>query len=1554
MATARLMATVLPHSVDPTADFHVSLFFTHRLDPGESDAQLADVPALVNWPEALRGATIALRVDGRPEPIACTPLAEVLSDAAWQAAFPATTPVTPFPRLDPTGAPWRSCPASALPEHALQAHYSSVFSSPVSPPTVSGSRLGQAVLDHLVVDGGELVGNVIDRLRRHERDRDAHRERIRAQQRKNAEEARDACACDDDEGAVEEFESAVGKLLGRGPTGTSTVEAFDAAVSRALDALVPPQLRHPPSGPGPEPEPGPGPGPDPGPALLPHARGAPDGVQRMLVDAHATQRYYHRPEERPEQPPPPRPVPGTRRDRPEDHAPDFHALAASAGNIPALARRLGLVLDLRVVDPQSLAAARTISCEVTVPGLEPLAVPETRCVAVGSAFLTATHDAQDQRPDDGAWSAGRLTVGTELYRVLDLDPDAAGLKLEQHLRGVLRAYVAELNGDPGNYAPATLRASGFAIAHTKRVESVEERVRTAQRHDTRVPEAGTMTGVGPFLYRDLVRGLRVEVWDDVTRTWHGLHHRTVDVDVDGAELLRGTRDVGLLQTASLTRAPGPADNPHHLHEVLAGWDGWSLSAPRPGKSAVHDSGQGPEPGSEMITNPADARPGTFRVHSLAAHGSLPALRYGRRYAFRVLGVDLAGNSVAHEMTVPTADEIGEAAVAAAAEHLAALRRETAERDAAGLLAAQRPGDPPNPSPSPGLVGRVHDAMVAIEQAAGSALITRPQLEVPPAEFAALCAGADGGPDTVTTPRPFLRWDRVPEPAIVPRRRYTLAESANRVVIRTTAAGAGTAERHLVPPKTSQLEAELDGCFDELMHSTDPAVRRRAYAIALKERGSLFSTGVQDLDDPRRLVPQPGVALESAPTADPDVVLTLADLQDPERVPAAGQYVVHDTDALVLPYLPDPMAHGVALVFTEAGGDHHLADRRVLQSVVVPYAGTWPLIEPLRLVVHSGPELAAVQRGNEIRVAVPPGEQVAMAVSSTLDQEHLARLGLWRFHAVHHPSVAEDHRLVLERAALDGWLWWLTPSTDLRLVNATPGPAKPPMITLLRPRHRTGYSVAAELDGVLDVHGASTEAVELRAEWDDLVDDPASAAPTRVTRGSIVTRLAIGPDERLSMLTVAEAKTGTRPSGVPERPVVHTMPDTRYRTVRYRLHGTSRYREFFEVGELPAPDDPATAGNVVPITHLSSAAPPPPAVHEVVPLFVWEEDHEPHHPFATRRIRRSGVRIWLDRPWHASGDDEMLGIVTHPAGAELPDGEVDAKRDVISLWGRDPALVGPAVPNATDLPLLPGWQQRALELAIDPGQQPGRPHDRIEVETRKGKLTHRFHAYLYRPEFHPDRRRWFVDAVFDAADAAWPFLRLNVVRYQPNSTPVEQAPEKGPVPENYTQALVEAAAGFSEFAVSGDVNTDFVQLLPERIATIGRPDAETVRVTVSGTFAMVAALTTPSASLTENIAASRTVRASLQTRPDGATSDLDWTTVAQVGCDLEGADPATFAATWSGALPLDAAPRDLATPGAEQNLRVLVEELEFLPADPEPGSDAPASSSRLVYADHLYL
>lgn len=1479
MATTRLTTTVLPHSVNPAGDFHVSLFFSHRL---EGSGQLSDYPAMGNWVAALKNAIFELHTDNSGGPIACTPLLQSASESAWQTAFPPGTTVRDFAAPTVTGPEWKTFPANRMPGHALDAHQASLCSSPVNRPTVSGSPLAGEVLRVFAgVDGlADLIGSL--------RGYDAYRARYRDGLAHAGVQAAQA--------AVTPVKPAPGQGGGHGPAGPILrIAAAERPHQSAIEIL---QQQD-----------------DVDSRVSAHLDGYADGTrpvtgptEQMLRDTHVTHRYYYRPEE---QNPPALsalsalPAPADQDQQP----PDFHERASGAGNVPALLRALGLVVDVKVdaAGLDTLAHATQVWCRVTVAGTEEYATPKTLCAAAGNHFYAVPSD-----PD--RWSGGLLKVGDDSrYTVVDLDPDAAGLALEQLLRSAIRAQAIESNGDRGSFSPAALRSTGFAIAEIDRPDRLKTQVTQSEQVQQ---QATQQTGSTPaFNYEGLLRGLRVEVWDDVTDTWHSLHERTVTASFGDQSILPGVPDTGLLQNPPMNRVPGSDQNPYYVHEVVAGWDGWSLSAPRPWKEISEQSG-GPQP----------PLPPALQVQSVAAPGSLPALRYGRTYSFRIAGVDLAGNSVRVDPSdaAPQASQIDSAGA-----HLDTLRTRATEQDAATLTAALKLSGKLQPPPSVGGDDRrvqIERAMTSVVEHADLTRI-RPELAVSPEHLAAL-SGPTGDPATVSAPRAFLRWDPVTAPTLAPRTAYTTGESLQRMVIRTGLTGIpGLCQRHVVPPKGSELEAEQDGRLDALMKAGDTA---RAYAIALKERGSLFYEQIQDLNNPNGTVTQPGIALLSPPNVGNPK--TLAEIQDPNVQPAEGQYIVHDVDDLVLPYLPDPMAAGFSLVFYEAGADHRFDDPRVLQSVTVTYPGAWPELQPLRLVLHDAPRLDARQQGNVIDIGLPQGQQVGMKLSTTIDAEHLGKMGLWVINPVNDANVPAADREVLANAACDGWLWWLTPDEDLRLVHATARPAIPPRISRLIAKPRTPSVATVNLDGVLDVHGVSTDKVQLRARWTDRVDDLTAPAPSTRTNGEVVADYRIGDSERFSLITLdPDAKTvGSRTVDEPIRTAIHNLPDTKARTVIYRLSGTSRYREFFGPHELPPADDPGSMGNEIAVDIPSSAAPAPPVVHAVIPMFQWEQTTEPEHPFAVRRTRRSGVRIWLDRPWYSSGDGEMLAIIT-TGDPDLIVGSTDN----VSLWARDPIVVGPAIADSYEVPVLAAWQQRAVQLRLAPESLAARPSVYVvKAGAPPADRDKVVNAYAYRPEFHPDRKLWFVDAVLETTDVTWPFLRLAVARYQANSLP--------------------------DLEFSQTVPTDFVQLPPERISTLSRPDVDHVRISVTGVAALTNApgVGLPAQSpdhdtLANLLPKTHRVVATLQARAAESGSDLDWIDRKVVQCSLAGVDAATFAATWTAELPLEPA-GPLVTPGTATALRVQIEEYEVLSADPLTVVAALTPSERLVYADHFYL
>jgi hypothetical protein len=1535
MATESFLVTTLPRTADPARSVHLSLFVTHRLTPDGAQGVVGDFAVVSDWTTAVAGAEFELRAraGGTAFTIPITADLDRLDPSLWPRVFPADLAVRPWQTPDLAATEWRTFPAHRMQDHALLAHAASVFSSPVGSPGVQGNVLTGFVMDALGLGQFErrlpldvLLGDEVDI----------------------------------DQWATDYLD-----------------DLTDGGMSSEVGSTQQPLLG-------------------------------------LTTDVHRARRYYQRPEEQRDY-----------RDEPDPNAtavpvakpdPDFHERAGLLGDLSPLLRQLGLVIDIHIDDLSALAGVTEISASITVPGLDNpiLTQPRTACEVQGHGFWATSTSGDHHR--------GLLRLGDEdRFRVLDLDPDASALKLEQYVRNVPRMLATEQNGDQVTSAPPSLRATGLAIARVDRSDQLRSQLTGAPAHDA----ALTSGTAAPLTIDDLAVGIRLEVWDDVTGEWHSLHRRRLDVEIEGAGLvIEDVPDTGFLQGAALTQAEDPegatVDAPYHAHEVLAGWDGWSLSVPRPGKVVVHG-----DDGEELLVDAPDPDPdpvnpvaSTTRIEPL----TLPWLRYGRSYSFRAWTVDLAGNSAPHTVAGPQGADLDGASASGAGRSRGRPRAgtsravETAKRAAEGHVASRsrdamravevtttvrdavralHPVSQPGPRPgagAPGLdlagvaptgVSEV-DALVRdraarhVESAARIGPTRRERVETTfhaaAADVPHLMERTDAGLTAdvlgnavasvamghldlpsldvsviqellhlVTVPRPFLRWDPVVEPVVVPRHPYTEAESLLTVVIRSgveatggddpyevTITDPGTystqvlaahpdldllwradSQRHLAPPKSSQFEAELHGRFDPAFGDASPAAVRAALGIALKEAGTFLDATIADVDNPGARITQPGIAFHSGPTAEIPDVTDPADLERGTPL-TPGQYVIHDTDELVLPYLPDPLASKLSMTFPDAGQGHHLLGLWAIEGVTLPYAGTWPELRPYRLVLETGDVLSADTTTDVVRFQVPPGEQLRMNLSSAMARADLDLLGLWRSL----PEILRQIDVVADAAA-DGWFWWLTPPTQMRLVHAVPRPVEVPRTTVLVPA-RVDDGTDVRLFGGVDVHGPSTERLDIEAEWGEWVDDITKPGPEQITVKAAAASTTVRYDEDLVVLGGEEDSTIPLPDGtaLEVHAAVHQLGDTKHRDIDYRMRASTRYREYFDPRVVPTIDDVSLVGPATRLDVASTARPNKPVVADVLPLFRWFEETEPEQPFGLRRTRRSGLRIYLDRPWYSSGDGELLGLV-------LAMGSDAAVEDHVSLWGGDPAYLQEGPAHRSILPLTDLTHLVGLDDRREGGRPVGPPTPRTLIDVPGNPAVW---ILGYEPEYSTERRLWFADIAMDPGTAIWPFVRLALTRFQPSSRPGKH--------------------------LSPVVLCDFLPLPPERMATLTRPDRRRARVVVTGPIGVP---NMGSGGLNRNflqaLLESRTMRARLEHKVPGVPSDLGWETVATLDLPILGVNGTVV--SWSGELDLPRAmpPR---RPGSSQAWRVVVEEWEHLPSDPTPGTRGPARQSRVVYADHLPL
>jgi hypothetical protein len=478
----------------------------------------------------------------------------------------------------------------------------------------------------------------------------------------------------------------------------------------------------------------------------------------------------------------------------------------------------------------------------------------------------------------------------------------------------------------------------------------------------------------------------------------------------------------------------------------------------------------------------------------------------------------------------------------------------------------------------------------------------------------------------------------------------------------------------------------------------------------------------------------------------------------------------------------------------------------------------------------------------------------------------------------------------------------------------------PRVTLLLPFRAEGSTSATLFAGV-DVHGPSTDRLDVEAAWIEPVDDVTKPGPEDVDVTAAVCHTTIQPDEDLAVLADKDADIAL-PDGstVHVHAALHHFGDTRHRMIDYRMRATTRFREYFDPHLLPTLDDASVVGPAHTTNVPSSARPGKPVVRDVLPLLRWHEETEAAQPFGLSRTRRCGVRIYLERPWFTTGEGELLAVLLRH-GADALSG------DDVSQWGTDPIFVqqGPAARGT--LPLVDLLHLSGLDDRIEAGR-PVRP---LSVETLVDLPGQPSANVLgYQPEFSPDRGLWFVDIAVDPGTAFWPFLRLSVARYQPSSLP--------------------------GLALSPIVKCDFVQLLPPRTVLLSRPDAQHARVVVTGPVGIPRGFQRDS--FEQSVTLSRTMIARLEQRVPSVGTDLGWRTVASTVLPVRGVD-ATMV-SWEGALDL---PTAIAPerPGSNPNWRVVVEEWEALPADTVVASAPNAVIAeharfgrRVVYADRLSL
>ena len=1259
---------------------------------------------------------------------------------------------------------------------------------------------------------------------------------------------------------------------------------------------------------------------------------------------------------------------------------DFHQMLTAIGSYPALQRALGLVWDIEV-PPGFLPLAPDgsgrvgVTAKVTIPAAPPrsgdpaLAIRAdgwmngTVIYGARTAYIRAGNvgdpGAQFVAAPRGTIVGGALALPESGFGLVQMDVDGALFKMI----GAATSATTNDNAQPGLAAP---RGAGLGLAQDGRWDTLRFNLQHVAQLNTDL-QAGNQPSSSLYA-EDLVRGYRFDVWDSQTRQWHSLHRRS--------ELYRSPRSAaqlsytdleGFTQTATTRKTDDPAT--HYLPEILARWNGWSLSAPRPGTQLSRRADPARAVPADPATDPDYAPdPGLpLRTTFAATPGSLPKLRYGASYRMRARIVDIAGNGIPHNASVPDT-----AITPVAPEGTPYLRHE--------------------PVLAPAIVVRdLKD-------------VTDPGSDV--TSLVIRTFNADPSQDGLTSVSPTDRHIAPPRISTLMVEQHGLLDDASGKLRGDAATYAMLAARD-----AAQLNLRDKTTNAPVAPSAPPA--QLASAVPIEPAPQL---SVPYLPDPLAR----GAALTNLPGTDSNSLGWVGPLAG--AVQAAGETLGQMATA------PSPAPAGTTnITYAPLTGD----SPRPGSVTLIDFGATpsWPNIPPFRLALAPGNVPPVWDPASRVlTVTLPQATTANVDVSSFVTPENLKLLAAWdwlrEFADDHARKLVQDFHadpalsqlldahaaMVAEwvRSALEGGHHQMTPARALRLRHAVQQPIGRPRFVTLTATRAPGMTDAA-LVGDLRAHGASSARVDINATWTDFQDAPdTNAGYTVITGSAQVDELPLHDSTGYGVINAP---------GNPPRPVGqyaadpdrilfsagqqprHHFHDTRHHAVQYTAVATSRFRDdFTRSGQYlqpngtlsSAPLDFTRTSETMVIHVPSSARPAAPRVRYVLPTFGWERQTSTNIKVSLRHGK--GLRVYLDGPWFSSGEGELLGVALYsgPASSDTPHvspgllagvtrasseerflassaapaqrsapqpsfekmqgiANVGAAKDVNILKNIGGFNLGPQITDAdrerlkpyiTQWGVDPIWISSGMDslptLASFPDKVAGA--DGLRIPEARATLAVAGHAVGY----DRARRLWYCDLTVDTGDTYTPFVRLALARYQPYSI-----------------------AGME---LSHVVLCDCVQLAPDRAAimTADPYHPRSLTVTVSGPTP-----TQPRRTY---------VDVSVQQRIAGMRSDLAWeatpAAVAQVARDETALpDQASGATAWHGTITFA---RDIA-PG---QFRLVVQEYEIVDSDesdqqpvsvraaPSVGvagavaggqhdvlaamEDIAPTASRLIYADIIEL
>ncbi|HEX9767508.1 MAG TPA: hypothetical protein VGA36_12155, partial [Nitriliruptorales bacterium] len=209
---------------------------------------------------------------------------------------------------------------------------------------------------------------------------------------------------------------------------------------------------------------------------------------------------------------------------------DFHAVLQLANEHPPLLRTLGLVYDLDIDDAAAPIPPGAHTVEIVPISESFLGVtqrrPRTHCDVTATRFLARPRPATTHLAD------GFLRFeDTTLFQAVQVEADGGGIKAADRADNLQRIKLHPTEDTPDTAALPTLRADGISVARIAQAKHLHAKLVLGPALETDL-QADTLE----VYAEDLVRGVRVDVFDAASGSWHSLMQRTGQYELDGGSV----------------------------------------------------------------------------------------------------------------------------------------------------------------------------------------------------------------------------------------------------------------------------------------------------------------------------------------------------------------------------------------------------------------------------------------------------------------------------------------------------------------------------------------------------------------------------------------------------------------------------------------------------------------------------------------------------------------------------------------------------------------------------------------------------------------------------------------------------------------------------------------------------------------------------------------------------------------------------------------------------------------------------------------------------------